>query len=344
MEKDCSNTSFVGNVRREGDSLYVVGVERMTHGTGIPNAYVSALASILHTCGVNSSYGYLFGMSGIAFRLVINRDCGPSIRDWGADVGEGCKRALWRAAGFERQSLCIDDSVRDSPKEFNDSIREHLGAVRPLLSTNIGGEDVHGVIAGLDGSSMLCRVLGEDTNVYSRCEMSVSQAETLGDRIVGIDKQMLYLEALQRGVRLAGKGRVMHGDDSLVIGVDAYRVWAEWLRDEAARCELDKVEFSRSVSSNYILFRWLVDARLCLPTFLRSTEAELGLPENADAVAEAASLYARLADKLKSGLDFTDVDPEQWTPLHRAEQADLLEKCAELEALAAQSLAKCFIS
>ena len=330
--------SCARNVRKGDDSIHVIGVDRLTHGTGVPNSYISALCSVLHACGVKCSYGVLMGMSGMAFRLLLDKDTGPSVRAWGADVGLGCAQSAWRCAGFSPRHCYRGGPGKQAKDAFVATIRSALEDGMPWVANDICGDGLHGVVAGLEGDTLLCRVLGDDSNGYRRSDCMLSEAVTLGTPLEVAPVGVAFDDSLRRAVALAYVGEVSTEEGRLVCGVGAYDVWSDWLRDEASRCEQDDLELERSARANELVYRWLVDAREGVPGYLRNLAGELGGARVGGGVSDAATLYARLAGKLKSGIALTDAEAGQWGPGQRESQAALLEECAELEARAVRAI------
>ena len=346
-------------VKREGDRVWVEGLERLQFGKQRDNQFVEALTVALHAMGEDMSYDQLMGWSGAAFRLHFwDKEFCPS----SADLLGGFNHAVpaGEAMGYSVETIRCDDRDEPGQAELRSRIVASIDAGIPVMANSLMGHGSWGVIAGYDddGETLLCRTYDDEDAGYTASTIwpwTVMFVEKIGERQT---KEENRAQSLRNAVELA-RTESYERDGRQTSGFAAYERWISELRDDDLFRAAEQDATFYFAEANGWIYLALLDARGSAERYLRNAALGADKPVAAHLLA-AAEIYGEIHRKLLDGQkhapapwqlpgeSWTKAIPhpeageaiKQWTDEMRHSQASVLTECLALERQAIAEIEK----
>jgi hypothetical protein len=336
-----------GEVKREGNRVWIEGVPALRWGTRKECTFCGALEAALAVTKSPVRYNDLMGVSGLAFR----------VRWYRGDVGD--KHCPSSAAGEFPQEIAAIVKATGWPLRCEAHMGEPasvMAAYVPQIVASIdAGRPVLGypdnmdmaVIYGYEdgGKTLLWRDYSAPaTSKALAAEKLSGMLMFLGDRAPGLTPKEAFVEGLKLGVAnwdrepMAGEtGKYHYGGSGLTA----------WIEDLGAADTLDEEERAKLFMVNWWNFMALNDARAAASTFLRRG-MRFAEGDAREALQQAQARYEEEAALLMRPFRTQDafLGPWQkkkvadWTPEVRAREARVLEDARKLEAEAVGFMAR----
>ncbi len=287
------------------------GLETVRWGAGErENSGIGALAAALRAMGEDTSYEYLMGISGAAFRLQMRKP------DW-------CASGPHARCGFD----CLGTAIDSLPFEQVDMAlpKDDANGIERLRLYGAEGDGYAPWSFGGDGS----RERYPSSFVFDWPHLSFGFLSPKGERP---ERRESTLRSLRLAVELAHTKQY----ELYTSGFSAYEFWRDGLRD-ASRFA-DEAALEVPMQANAHCYYSLYDARSAAATYLREIVDEFNNDVTVH-LERAAELYGSLAEDVLARRCVTEIAPmrwslgegESWTAELRHEQADLLDEALVLE-------------
>ncbi|MGD0766699.1 MAG: hypothetical protein ABSB42_00590 [Tepidisphaeraceae bacterium] len=336
------NAGQRGNVCRENGRVKIEGVAPLAW-SGSDCTYLAAMANVLRVIGPAHDYVWLFGDSGLAFRM----------RFWANDSGTAScpsspigEMPPWtdfteRSIGWKMHFEVRLKGTTDDPNDMSDQLDQvtaSIDAGLPVLGYFIKW-DV-GIAYGYEGSKLLVRDFHVGIN-----ETLVDITECRGlfaffeERVSVPSREDCARNAISEAV-----SRWSHAPDRrpgdggegayYYYGADAYERWTSLLnRAGSLTPDLQKA----LLHVDYWTFISLHDARQKAALYLRSI-ADL-FPESADLLRQAAGIYQQIGEMTGTVIHEGAIFPafyqpdalNKWTPEVRQNEIALLNNVRRLD-------------
>ena len=344
IEKALASTEMVqarGVVRRDGNRVFIAGIERLRFGEGRDNQFVAALSAAMHAIGNDASYDYLMGVSGAAFRLQF------WLKEWcpsSPDLLGGFSHDVpaMRALGYSSRLVrCAGASLPEGSAAEQERLRAEvvrsIDAGLPVVGQSLEGKGHFGVIAGYEdgGRVLLCRTYDDPAEAYTPATAWPWTLLFIGDRTKAPTRGANAVRSLQIALELAKtpiyqRGSIPGWDGDQASGFAAFEKWMQRLREDEYSPDMNSKTTGYAADVNGWIYLTLLDARLSAARYLRSVEKEFGA-ESGRHVAAAASIYDKIVAALKEGQGLAP-DPwqlnkgAQWTESMGHAEAEVLDR------------------
>ena len=299
------------------------GVGKLGWGLGMDNTFFGSLYVTLKYLGMNVSYPYLMGVSGMAFRIHFHREWCPSSND--ATVGFNCGERGLRVLGLRYRVLVGDEPamVEEERKAIVESINKGV----PVLGIELSKAPDWGVITGYRewGRVLLCRTYWDEGEEYSIAEkwpwaIVVFKEPFTMERRDG--------ELLVRTFKLASTLWRTRMYDEYYSGRAAYMKWI-------AELELDSRFRGRRGEELMFINAWiyksgLLDSRIAATSYLRHMNDRLDVD-----LSELVEGYEKLVEVLTEGVGYAPYPWEEqlsnWMGEGRHKLAQILRRAMMME-------------
>lgn len=341
--------------KRSSGEYYIPGVPELpAFGKGNDCSWAAAFTSALQAMGVSADYDQVMGVSGACYRLAF---CTP---DWDYSSADGLitydfATPAFQAFGFEG---CFEDRMdKEQRPEVRKKIIENLSENKPVLAINLRVAPEWGVICGYQeyGAKLFCRTKYDreviDSTAYPSDrpnELDYLYVDNWPFLISYFTKRYdppTEKENLIRSLEILIDCNKQGNIRGYAAGVEAYRVWAEELRQNAWYDAHDDEALLRRLSVNQFCVLALCDARRSAASYLASCRHLL--PESADELEQVISCFEKasaLAASIQNmiGLEGSVAASDVrsfWTEEKRKTQAETLLKMWALEQKAIETAA-----
>lgn len=321
-------------------------------GNGNDCSWAAAFTGAIQAMGIAADYDEVMGVSGACYRLAF---CTP---DWDYSSADGLvvydfAKPAYEAFGYK---ACFEDCMeKEQRAKVKKKIMENISENKPVLAINLRVAPEWGIICGYQewGGRFFCRtkydreVIGstefqaEKTNAYDYLYVDNWPfiISYFGERCVPPGEKEKLIRSLRILIDCNRQG-VVRG---YATGVEAYKVWAEELEQDAWYEEHSDGDICRRLTVNQFCVLALCDARRSAAAYLAANKHLL--PEGADEMEQIISCFGQvslLADSIQDmvGLEGTGADSDVrifWTKEKRKAQAETLLKMRELELKAIQA-------
>lgn len=334
------------NVRREGDRVWVEGVEAWGPGERA-NSVMAAHAAAMKAMGRDDiTYEYLMGASGTAFRMQVSKEgfCGSSPHSFcGFRTIEGAMAARpYKVRPYEAKP---DDE--EGVARARRAIVESIGKGWPCVY----GSEEDGVIAGYqkDGAEWLCvhpwKARSGKKDLFVETKWPWGIGVYTEEKAQPPDRRAVVVDSLRLAVQMAKTKDV----DKYHLGFSAWNVWMERL---SGLDELDEKSIKDHMMGNSWLYTCLADARLAAATYLRSVADDFG-EAAAGHLQQAADLYEQMVNgvltKDRCALEVAPTpwflkEGQTWDAAMRRDQVARLKAALHLEKQAIAAIEKALAS
>lgn len=333
--------------KRAAGEHYIPDVpEFPAFGEGQECSWAAALTGALQAMGVPTDYDRVMGVSGACYRLSF---CTP---DWDFSSADGLvvydfAEPAYAAFGYQ---VCFEEHME---KEYRAEVRKRIIANiaedKPVLAINLRVAPEWGIICGYKewGEDLFCRTKYDREIIESTAYQSERPNELdylfvdnwpfrisyFGERGVPPTEKENLIRSLQILIDCNKQGTVR----GYATGVEAYRVWAEELRQNAWYEGRDEEALSRRLAVNQFCVLALWDARKAAASYLASGRGLL--PEWEDEMGKVVSCFEKVAALAASIKDMLGLEGSVaackvrgfWTKKKRETQAETLLKMRQLE-------------
>jgi len=320
--------SVPAKVKREGDKVWIEGVERI----GLCD-FIRALTTAMRAVGEDIDYDRLMGLSGLAFRLQIKQ---PEWHGSAPDAGCGfdCMGTALDALGYASEE--VRTNPKKEPPDNRAAIVQSIDRGVPVVAMDLQGGMDWGVVAGYvdGGKKLLCAAKGQ----YSPAKKWPWLVVVIGDKEKEPDRRENFIRSLKLAVELANTEKY----DDYASGFAAYEAWIDDLTDDAKLDGLIR-EKPGPILVNARCYGCLVGARTCAFGYLRSIEGEFSV-RAAEHLSKAADFYEAVETKLRAGRKHAphlrQLKGRPWTREMRHAEAAVLKECLALEKQAVAQIEK----
>jgi hypothetical protein len=317
-------------VHREGDRVWLEGVNGWFVGDRESSIHAGQ-AEAMEAVGEDTTYAYLVGVSGLAFRMQVSKDglCPSSPHSFcGYDCHTRSSQALpWKLKVF---------NVKPNDTAGVAAARQAVVAsIERGVPVQYGGEE-DGIIVGYQkgGAEWICfhplREGGTKTFVETRPWTIVVFKEPK-DALSA--RRELALGALRQAVEMADAEEA----DGYYVGFRAWDAYLEKLSDLQGADDETKKE---SIFGNSWIYECLAQYRDAAAQYLRDVAGEFG-DATSDHLFKAANLFDRMANQVLrdeehcvitvAPMPWSLKDGEAWTDEMRAAQVERLKAALPLE-------------
>lgn len=343
--------------KRPSGEYFIPNVPELpAFGKGNDCSWAAALTGALQAMGVSTDYNQVMGVSGACYRLAF---CTP---DWDFSSVDGLvvydfANPAYEAFGYK---VCFENRMeKEQRAEVRKKIMENVSENKPVLAINLRVAPEWGIICGYkeSGGELFCRTK-YDREVIDSAEYKADKPNEFDylfvdnwpfiisyftEKHAAPDERENLIKSLQILIDCNKQG-VVRG---YVTGVEAYKVWAEELQQDAWYETHDDEDLLRRLMVNQFCVLALCDARKAAASYLVSGKQLL--PECADEIGQIASCFEKvstLADSiqnmvgLEGSVEASDVR-SFWTKEKRDAQAESLLKMREIELEAIRIAAGC---
>lgn len=338
--------------KKASGEYYIPNVPELpAFGKGNDCSWAAAFTGALQAMGVSTDYTQVMGVSGACYRLAF---CVP---DWDFSSADGLvvydfAEPAYEAFGYH---VCFEDRMEKQQRaEVRNTIIENISENKPVLAINLRVAPEWGIICGYkeSGRKLFCRTK-YDREIIDSAEYQSDKPNEFDylfvdnwpfiisfftEKHVPPSEKENLLKSLQILIDCNKQGMVR----GYVTGVEAYKVWAEELQQNAWYDEHDDEALFRRLSVNQFCVLALCDARKSAALYLASSKQLL--PEYAQELEQIVSCFEKvsiLADSiqdmvgLEGSVEASDVR-SFWTKQKRETQAETLLQMRELELKAIQ--------
>lgn len=343
--------------KRPSGEYFIPNVPELpAFGKGNDCSWAAALTGALQAMGVSTDYNQVMGVSGACYRLAF------LIPDWDFSSVDGLvvydfAKPAYEAFGYK---VCFENRMeKEQRAEVRKKIIENVSENKPVLAINLRVAPEWGIICGYkeSGGDLFCRTK-YDREVIESAEYKAEKPNEFdylfvdnwpfiisyfAEKHAAPDGRENLIKSLQILIDCNKQG-VVRG---YATGVEAYKVWAEELQQDAWYETHDDEDLLRRLMVNQFCVLALCDARKAAASYLASGKQLL--PECADEIEQIASCFEKvstLADSiqdmvgLEGSVEASDVR-SFWTKEKRDAQAESLLKMRELELEAIRIAAGC---
>jgi hypothetical protein len=335
-------SALVDQVKREGDRVWVEGVEPLSWNTW--NTYMASLTNVARAMGDDVSYEEVMGLSGAAFRLHFHQpEWCPSSPD--AGVGHNCEPLAHRALGYVIQHV---DNGKDKAQQeaLRKAVAASIDAGKPVIAIDLILVPDWGVIAGYveDSDKFLCRTFHKETGGYDENEKRPWSVHIVKERVQPPARRQAVLDSFRAAVKLAETKSF----GKYASGYAAYQAWANDLeKDDRFTGEALAAKPGSLAHISGWVHHSLVDARRAAVTYLRSSADEFEGPAREQVLA-AADHYEKVVEALTPVDQYAHhlhglMQGRKWTGEMRHAQAAALRKACEIERTAIAAIKQAIV-
>ena len=292
-------TTAESNVRREGDKVYIPGLEQATWGRGgRTNSVMACLSHALDVTGEKVSYEHLMGVSGAAFRLQVAqpRWCPSSPH---ANCGFNCIEPAMAALDYDWVEICGGKADAQAIARAKQATMQLIDQGRPVLY----GSEECGIIVGYTngGEQLLVRPYGAKLDGYVQMKGWPWGVQKLVRGKPAPPRREIVLQSLTRAVEVANTSS--YGDDRIVYasGFAAYEAWIAGLLDDQRFKAMGDAFFNQALGNAWT-YDSLADARDAASKYLTSIATDFRGP-TAERLGKAADLYSQINKALVTERD-----------------------------------------
>lgn len=342
--------------KRASGEYYIPNVPKLPEfGKGNDCSWAAAFTGALQAMGISTDYTQVMGVSGACYRLAF---CIP---DWDYSSADGLAvydfaEPAYKAFGY---NVCFEEHMEKKQRaEVRNRIIENISENKPVLAINLRVAPEWGIICGYkdSGRKLFCRTK-YDCEIIDSAEYEADKSNEFDylpvdnwpfiisfftEKHVPPTEKENLLKSLQILIDCNEQGMVRE----YATGVEAYKVWAEELRQNVWYDAHDDEALFHRLSVNQFCALALCDARKSAALYLASSKQLL--PEYAEELEQIASCFEKvsiLADSIQElvGLEGSVEVSEArsfWTKQKRETQAETMLKMRELELKAIQIAAQ----
>ena len=322
------------------DHLLIPGVPPLKFGAGEENTFIGSFRRVLACMGRQTSYAWLMGISGAAFRLQIHCNGWHAVA---TDLISGfdLTATLYEACGVSCDRLWICGN-RLKMAGANARIAANIRSGIPSLGLGMDGRSWHGVVIGASSGTCLTAldysIPSSSHEVLEKLVWCYHVVHSQGAPLPPAS-QVCHTFSIARTLMTTNRVHSFH------LGLDAYDYWCATLTNpDHHDAQSNDWRARERNDGNYWLLVTLIDARKSAATFCR--DAVVLMPDMARDLRALASLYDAIADTLQPLLDKRTVRPARqiskswpWTMHDRRKQALFLSTCKGLEQEALEVIA-----
>ncbi|MHB0938679.1 MAG: hypothetical protein ACYC6A_19970 [Armatimonadota bacterium] len=318
-------------VHRDGDRVWLEGVTGWSVGDQESSVH-AAQAAIMQALGYSTSYDYLLGVSGLAFRMQVHKDgfCGSSPHP---SCGYMCLDHSMRALPWQAKSYGVKPDDAEKVKEARQAVMASIDRGVPVQY----GSEEDGVIIGYqkNGDEWICLHPYRDGGKKSFVEKTWPWGITIytGPKDTLPALRDLQVASLRQAVTMAATKEA----DGYHLG---YAAWEAYIAQLKTLETADEKTRAGEMQGNAWIYECLAQSRGAAARYLREIAAQYP-PAAADHLRRAAEIYNDMADKVLSDREHAVIavapypwglkPGEQWLPAQIRQQVERLEKALPLE-------------
>jgi hypothetical protein len=325
-------------VRRNGDRVWLEGVRGWFVGDRESSVHAAA-AAVMEALGEETSYEYLVGVSGLAFRMQVSKEglCPSSPHSF---CGYPCHARSSQALPWQLQILSAEADDADRVQEARQAVVESIDRGIPAQY----GSEEDGIIVGYckGGAEWICFHPMRDggTQTFLETDWPWGIALYTGRKDELLDRRELALGALEQAVVMAATDEA----EGYYLGETA---WADYLHKLSALQGADEEARQGAMVGNSWIYECLAQYRGAAAYYLRDIAGEFA-PKAASHLLRAADLYEEMADRVLrdeahgllsiAPLPWTLGEGGTWTNEMREDQIARLQAALPLERQAIREL------
>ena len=325
-------------VRREDGRVWLEGVSGWFVGDRESSVH-AAEAAAMEALGEETTYEYLVGVSGLAFRMQVSKDglCPSSPHSF---CGYPCHRRSSQALPWKLRIIEVKPEDAEGVKEARQAVMESIERGIPVQY----GSEEDGIIVGYqeDGKEWICfhpmQEGGTKTFVETNWPWGIALFTERKEEQPS--RHELALGALQQAVEMAQAQEA----ESYHVGFAAWDAYLERLRFlQTADEEIKRGD----MLGNSWIYECLVQYRSAAAQYLRDIADEFA-PQVAEHLLKAAHLYERMSSQVLQDeehcvitiapLPWSLNEGESWTGELRAQEIRRLAAALPLEREAIQEI------
>jgi len=324
------------SVHREGDRVWLEGVTGWSVGDRESSVH-AAQTTIMQALGYPTSYDYLLGVSGLAFRMQVNGFCGSSPHP---SCGYMCLDNSMQALPWQMKGYGAKPEDTEKVKEIRQAVMASIDRGVPVQY----GSEEDGVIIGYqkNGDEWVClhpyRDGGKKPFVEKEWPWGITVYTGPKDTLPA--PRDLQVASLHQAVTMATTQKA----DGYDLGFAAWEAYIAQLKTlETA----DEKTRTGEMQGNAWIYECLAQSRGVAARYLREIAAQYP-PAAADHLRRAADLYDEMATRVLTDKEhsYIAVAPypwglkagEQWQPAQIRQQVERLEKALPLEKAAIEEI------
>jgi hypothetical protein len=285
----------------------------------------------MHILGEEVNYGYLLGVSGLAFRMQIGREgfCPSSPHSF---CGYRCVARSTEALPWNVQIFEVKPDHRETLERARCAVVESIERGAPVQY----GNEEDGIIVGYQkgGQELLCHhPVRSSREMFIETQWPWGVAVFTGRKASVAPRRDLAVGAIQQAVTMASAGQV----DNYFIGFTA---WTEYIARLRALDRVDESVLISAALGNAWIYECLVQYRSEAAEYLRGIAGEFQ-PAVSKVIIRVGALYNRMAREILSDPDHGPrsiapypgmlKDGGSWSAQMRDDQVTRLERALPLE-------------
>jgi len=316
-------------IQREGDRVWLEGVTGWSVGEQ-ESSVTAAQAAIMQALGYSTSYDYLLGVSGLAFRMQVNGFCGSSPH---ASCGYSCSDNSMKALPWQAKSYGANPDDAEKVKEIRQVVMASIDHGVPVQY----GSEEDGVIIGYqkNGDEWICLHPYRDGGKKPFVEKEWPWGITVytGPKETLPAPRDLQVASLRQAVTMATAQKT----DGYDLG---YAAWEACIANLKTLEKADEKTRAGEMQGNAWIYECLAQYRGSAARYLREIAAQYP-PAAANHLRRAADLYDEMASRVLTDKEHSVVAValypwmlkagEQWRPEQIQSQVERLEKALPLE-------------
>jgi len=319
------------SVHRDGDRVWIEGVAGWSSGEKESSVH-AAQEAVMQAMGENTSYVYLLGVSGLAFRMQVSKDgfCPSSPH---SSCGYQCVTRSTQSLPWKMRPFEVKPGQKEKVAEARRAVADSIKRGIPVQY----GSEEDGVIVGYqkNGEEWIClhphREGGKKPFTETHFPWGIA---VFSERKTEMPlRRDLARGSLQQAADMAKAGET----EGYFVG---FRAWDEYTKKLRALDKADEKTRKDAMLGNAWIYECLAQYRGCAAQYLREVAGEFD-KQTAEHLVRAADLYEKMANQVLRDAEHCVVtvapyawalkDGKTWTAEARQEQVKRLETALTLE-------------